>query len=273
MPTRTHEVREHRGPVQALRALALDRGARRVACHVLTANAVRSIVSAIAIVAAGCEDYEVPPPAPTTPRESEQAARDKMHERFRAADAMELAIAQADLETGRREARAVDMLDEPDVSASSRPFLADVRTAAHRVAVAISLDAAADGVALVGRACGRCHEATGARVRFESAPAVEPKLGVNMAGHQLAARQLWEGLIGPSDPHWQDGARSLATFPPDVRSELLTRISANDLDDVSRIRMNATSAARTTAEDERAMLFGRVLAACAHCHVTVTRTR
>jgi len=234
---------------------------------------VRSIVSALVIVAFGCEGYEAPPPAPTTPRESEQAAREKMHVRFRAADTMELAIAQADLETGRREARALDTLEEPDVLASSQPFLDDVRTAAHRVAVAISLDDAADGVALVGRACARCHEATHAAVRFESAPRVEPKLAVDMAGHQVAARQMWEGLIGPSDQRWQAGARSLAAFPPDIRSELVTRTWANDVDDVSRIRLYAASAAETAAHDERAALFGRILAGCAHCHTTVTRPR
>jgi hypothetical protein len=86
-----------------------------------------------------------------------------------------------------------------------------------------------------------------------------------MADHQWAAMQIWEGLIGPSDERWRVGATALTTVPLNIVAQAVTPTSPVDVDDVALVRLYATRAL-TVAPQERAALFGTLLAACAHCH-------
>jgi hypothetical protein len=112
------------------------------------------------------------------------------------------------LDTTRAIARALDALDEPELLARWQPYLEEVLLGAHRVATSSGLESAAENVAVVGRACGRCHEATATRVPFQTAgrPGDHSTLANDMAAHQWAALQMWQGLIGPADDLWQPGA-------------------------------------------------------------------
>jgi hypothetical protein len=87
-----------------------------------------------------------------------------------------------------------------------------------------------------------------------------------MQSHQWAAMQLWEGLIGPSDERWQEGAKALTTVPLNLVARAVTRTSPDDVDDVARVRMFATRALSAQDLGARADVFGKLLAACAHCH-------
>jgi len=193
-----------------------------------------------------------------------------MHARYDVAIDMEVAIAISDLDRAHRDARGIDALDEPDLLEQWRPLLDSVRAAADRVVVADSLDTAAERVALVGRACARCHEASSAKIRFRDLPAPQPnpKLIDDMRRHQWAGLEMWEGLIAPDDKLWRAGANDLTAMPPNILAQAMTRSPADDVDDVARIKLYATRALDTPTQDARATLFGHILATCAHCHAT-----
>ncbi len=224
--------------------------------------------SVILACLAACETYDTVPAAhaPSLASGILDAER-QMHARYSAAMAMEQAIAHGDLETARAEARTLDF-EEPEILAQYQPFLQVVRADAHRVVVSAGLDSASVSAANVGRACARCHEATGAHVTF---PVVQPPRGndtlaSDMSGHQWAALQMWQGLIGPADELWQTGASGLTKMPANILAQLTTRAPDDDIDDVARIKLYANRAVDAHAQDARAELFGRILATCAHCH-------
>ncbi len=190
-----------------------------------------------------------------------------MHLRYSAAMEMEKAIAHSDLYTARADAHTLDF-DEPEILAQWQPYLQVVRTDAHRIAIATGLDSAAESAAALGRACGQCHEATGAHVTFPAArpPIVRDTLASDMAGHQWSALQMWQGVIGPADDLWQTGASGLTKMPASILAQRSTRSPDDDIDDVARIKLYANRALDTPTQDARAELFGRILITCAHCH-------
>ncbi len=200
-----------------------------------------------------------------------EAAHRRMHTRFEAARRIEQAIAFSDLERARAEAHDLAVLDEPDVLLTWRPYFDAVRDAAHQVELTGSVIDAARVTATLGRRCADCHEAISARITLpaEPRPADDPRLAGKMLGHQWAAVQMWQGLIGPSDDHWLAGAHALTTVPLTIVAQSVTPSSELDIDDVARVRLYAHRALTATARDVRAELFGTLLATCAHCHAVL----
>lgn len=197
--------------------------------------------------------------------------RDRMHTRLSATRRIERAIAFGDLAAARREAGVVAKLDEPDLLPAWRPYVDQIRASAAQIELAESLVAAAKTSALLGRRCAQCHDAAGAKIVFpkQAPPPSGPKLGSYMASHQWATERLWEGLVGPSNERWLEGARALALAP-------LAIVAEGDLppdlavgDDVARIRLLARRAQAAKAQDDRAALYGDLLATCAGCHATI----
>ena len=90
-----------------------------------------------------------------------------------------------------------------------------------------------------------------------------------MLGHQWAATQMWFGLIGPADDRWLIGARALTTVPLTIVAQGVTPSSELDVDDVARVRLYANRALGAMPREERAELFGTLLATCAHCHAVL----
>ena len=221
------------------------------------------------ICIAGCDAAAKAPPQdlPTKVRE----VRDRMHARLAATRQIERAIAFGDLDAAHREAGTVAKLDEPDLLPAWRPYVDQIRASARQIEQAQGLVAAAKTSALLGRRCAQCHEATGAKIVFakEAPPPAGPKLPSHMASHQWATARLWEGLVGPSNERWLEGARALAQAP-------LAIVAEGDLppdlavgDDVARIRLLATRAQQAKAQDDRAELYGDLLATCARCHAKI----
>lgn len=203
--------------------------------------------------------------------EAVQAVQQRMHARFGAARRMEVAIALGDLDRARLEARTLAELDEPDALPVWRPYLDGIRGAARRIEAAGDPVAAARLAADLGGRCAACHVAIGARVAFADEPRPQggARLAPQMAGHQWAAARMWEGLIGPSEPRWLDGARALTTVPINTVAQGVTPTSDLDVDDVARIRLYATRALSPAPQVPRAELFGALLATCAHCHAVL----
>jgi mono/diheme cytochrome c family protein len=157
--------------------------------------------------------------------------------------------------------------------ASFRPHLDRMQAAARRAKDRVDLTATAGEVARVALACGQCHAALGRGPTFQPSgltdleePAAPAQVGValqrRMHAHFWAADRMWEGLIGPWDTAWREGALALAELqlpkgvPEAARSELA--------------RLHALAGEATAAEDgeSRARVYGRVIAQCGGCHAT-----
>jgi cytochrome c553 len=179
------------------------------------------------------------------------------------------ALLQGDLEVfGAQLAR----VPEQELPASSpahwRPFHAQLQAAASQGVNAADLDAAAEALAGVVLTCGTCHRALESGPIY---PAPAPDDGSSpletaMLDHQWATERLWEGVTGPWENAWQRGAESLAAI--DIFG---TEIPGLELSDELREREQALrdlgeEALVTTALDEQAALYGRLLATCGDCH-------
>jgi cytochrome c553 len=205
---------------------------------------------------------------PTKVRE----VRDRMHARFSASQRIEHAIAFGNLDLAHREAGLIAKLDEPELLPAWRPYLDQIRAAAHQVELAQDLVAAAKMSALLGRRCAQCHEAASAKIAFakEAPPAAGVKLPSHMAGHQWATSRMWEGLIGPSNERWLEGARAMTKAPLAIVAEgdnLPPDASVGG--DVARLRLLGTRAQAARTQDDRANLYGDLLATCARCHAKI----
>jgi cytochrome c553 len=230
---------------------------------------IRTIFAMALLVS--CEPYDADPPHAPTLEAGVLAAQKRMHARYDGAIQMVEAIAHGDLDAAHAAARLVTMVEEPAVLARWKPYFDQVHSATVAVENATGIDTAAERVAVVGAACASCHQATKTRVTF---PALTPpddraSLSAHMGHHQWAALEMWEGLIGPSDSHWRAGATELTTIPSNLVARAATPASPDEIDDIPRIKLGATRALETTAQDTRAVLFGRLLATCAHCHATL----
>lgn len=231
-----------------------------------------AVVASLVLGACEGESYDS---MPTTETGSFAAsvleAHLRMHLRFDAARRMEEAIAESDLDRAHAEARGLAQLDDTDSLPIWRPYYEDIRDAAHQVEVAGDVITAARVTGTLGLRCAKCHVAITAHVTFpaEPRPSDDPKQATQMMGHQWAAVQMWEGLIGPSDDRWTAGAQALTTVPLNMIAASLTPTSDFDIDDVARIRLYARRAMTAKPQDTRAEIFGDLLAACAHCHAVL----
>ena len=123
-------------------------------------------------------------------------------------------------------------------------------------------------MAVLAQRCAACHEARAAIVTFdwEPEPPVASTLASVMARHRWAAARLWEGVVGPADARWSEGATSLAavSFDPVLLGD---RDDATRLGDIAtKIKRLAREAIATEGQAERVALYGELLQTCASCH-------
>jgi hypothetical protein len=231
-------------------------------------------VLAASLAAGGCQIEardSVPPRQNSSLAAAIEATHRRMHTRFGAALRMEQAIAHSDLDRAHAEAHTLAELDETDALPTWRPYFDAIRDAARQVEATGGIVGAARLAAVLGRRCAQCHTAIAARITLAAAPAPpgDPHLAMQMVGHQWAAAQMWQGLIGPSDDRWLAGARALATAPLNIVAQSVTSTSELDVDDIARVRLYANRALTEGSQDARAELFGTLLATCAHCHAVL----
>jgi hypothetical protein len=143
--------------------------------------------------------------------------------------------------------------------------------AARAVVASEDLVEAAGATALLASRCASCHAAISAKVVFpkEAAPKDDPRLPTQMASHRWAVARMREGVVGPSNERWLEGARTLAKAPLTLTAE------SDELgiaDDVARVRLLARRAL-TTKPGERGALYGELLGTCARCHHTIRDVR
>ena len=222
---------------------------------------MRTSLLALLCFLAGCDVMADVPKRdlPTKARE----IHDRMHARLAATRRIERSIAFGNLEAAHADAGYVARLDEPDLLPAYRPYVEQIRASARQIELAQDLVAAARTSALLGRRCAQCHEASSAKVVFatEAPPAAGVKLPSHMLGHEWAIGRLWEGLVGPSSERWLEGARALTRAPLAIVAEgdgLPPDLAVGD--DVARLRLLATRAQAAKTQDDRAALYGDLLA-------------
>jgi cytochrome c553 len=240
----------------------------------------RFAMFSLVVVSLGCQAS--PPQASPKPTlaASIRAIEVRMHVRFESARRIEDAVARSDLDRVRQEARVLSSLAEPEALPRWQPYLAQIQASGRRLEQVTDVAAAADASAVLGRECARCHEAIEAKVSFpdQPRPEADARLAPQMLGHQWAAAQMWEGLIGPAGDRWLAGAQALTQVPLTIVAEqprggdLADTIGGTGEtigDDVARVRRYATHALAATSQDARAAIFGQLLATCAHCHAMI----
>lgn len=200
-----------------------------------------------------------------------QTLKEHMFEHFSAVSDLQRAIARGHLDEAKRLATWLAEHDEHLLD-GWQPYVDELRTAAREVAAATDLPTAGSVAARLGRACSRCHEARTAIVSFvwEPAPEADATLPTQMKRHQWAAARLWDGLVGPSDVLWREGAEVLATTQLDAVKAAGGDAGRGDIAALGRrIRELATQATKLTDHDKRAALYGQLLSTCAGCHALV----
>lgn len=244
----------------------------------------------VAISAAGCGDGSAPeaPPTtgePTNAQQAQQAAQQakrparseptevemvaSMEAHYDVVIVAHDALLQGDLARFTAQLALVPEQALPESApAHWRPLHAQMQAAASQGLGAKDLDAAAIALARVVLACGTCHSALG---RGPIYPAPAPDDGADpletaMLDHKWATERLWEGVTGPWDDAWQRGADALATAevfgdadPNLVLTDELKR-RGQELRDIGE------AARATSVPEERAALYGRLLATCGGCH-------
>jgi len=183
---------------------------------------------------------------------------------------LQAAIARGRLVDARERARWFASHDM-EAPLSWRPYLDDMRYAAMRIARARDLATAGAQLGLLGRACGACHEAHAAMPAFhyDPPPSDGITLGAQMERHQWAAARMWEGVVGPADASWEEGARVMATARLDVSQAVHEKPNSDTFALAERLRELATQAIAITSRDERARFYGEMMETCASCHSIV----
>ncbi|HEY5944781.1 MAG TPA: hypothetical protein VIV40_04790 [Kofleriaceae bacterium] len=210
-------------------------------------------------------------PRVTASEEASPELRKHMAAHFQAATALQAAIAQGRLSDARDQAHWFASHDM-DAPPGWGPYIDELRYSAMRIERARDVPTAGVQIARLGRACSSCHEAQNAHPAFayEAPPADDKTLEAQMARHQWAAERLWEGLVGPADQLWQEGARVMATARLDVAASMHDKPNAEVVELAERLQEQATEAVSITNRDARATWFGAIMETCANCH-SITR--
>ena len=199
-----------------------------------------------------------------------EAARVRMHVRYEAAQRIEEFIARSALVRASVEADSIVQLHDPDALPVWAPYLEAVSGAARQIELTGDIVTAARTTAALGQACARCHQATSAHIVFASVPEpIDDKTVPKMLGHQWSAARMWEGLIGPSEERWREGAQALTGMPLELVAAGPRESGTWIADDVPQIRLYASRALEAKDLDARTQIFGMVLATCAHCHAVI----
>ncbi|MBL0214322.1 MAG: hypothetical protein IPQ07_10585 [Myxococcales bacterium] len=237
------------------------------------------LATTVLLAIAGCSDPKPPPPPappPTPPVAPAKVAADAsvvaehMTEHFTVIVELQHAIATGKLDEAQRQAR---WLIEHELPAREGwpMFVDDMKAAAQQVVEARDLPAASVLAARLGRTCSQCHERQAAVVTFpwEPAPEQSSVLAVQMRRHQWAAVRLWEGLVGPSDEMWKQGAEVLSTTQLDTVAAA-GGVARGDVPALAaKVRELAVRATSTSDHNQRATLYGELLSTCSGCHQLV----
>ena len=127
--------------------------------------------------------------------------------------------------------------------------------------------AIAGSVAEAARACGACHAAAGSGPTFEPVPL--PAEDDVMGRHVWASDRMWESVIASDADAWR-AAREALGEEDDRPMNLFDDVALDVRGQAAQLRSRLHGLVATGAEagspDERAAIYGAVLATCTDCH-------
>lgn len=157
----------------------------------------------------------------------------------------------------------------PDALAAHREHIRAMRQAAEQAQKAPNTTEAAAAVASIARACGDCHVAAGVKpvLPSDDLPPDEDATKAHMLHRDFAARELWAGLVMPSDERWARGAQALNAKPlkkGDFFEDWEVTDALIQLDAKVYGMRDRVMAAST--RDERVAVYAELITNCATCH-------
>ncbi|MCA9493926.1 MAG: hypothetical protein KC621_28545 [Myxococcales bacterium] len=193
---------------------------------------------------------------------------DEMHQRYGALTSARDAVIDGDLAKVKTHATTLsDLGSDTSLPNDWRPYVARVNAAAQRLHDATDLVGAAVGVANVASACAECHDALNGGPKLDHRDAVPPQKwteGQNMPLHKWSADWLWLGLLANDDASWNRGAGELDKMPLVPKFE---QAPPNGMRELEQGVYVIAGRARTVDDpNERAELYGQLLATCSQCH-------
>jgi hypothetical protein len=230
------------------------------------------IAAMLSFTAFACESGPAPArkPAPIIVEMASAPPRDMqshMAAHLDAASALQAAIAHGRL-ADARDIAAWFATHDMEAPHGWRGYVDEMRYAALRVRHASDLPTAGLELGRFARTCGHCHIVMGARPSF--APVALPDGGATeMARHQWAAARLWEGLVGPDDARWRDGAQVMTTVRFAIGDAVHDKPNADVIELGQQLHAQAREALATTSSAPRAKLYGEMMSTCASCHAIV----
>lgn len=221
------------------------------------------------VLAWGCGGPPAAAPAPQAPR---------LAEHFSRAAGLYTAVADGRLDVVRALAQtSLEQETGADLPARSAEYAAQLRAFVALAARAPDLDAAGSAVARAGASCGACHAALrrGPRATPVGPPPPDERgVTAHMLRHRWATDRLWEGLSSPSEAAWAAGAAVLRDAP--LYTDALTADFAQ-YEGVTRLAWTVHElGARAGAvhdRNQRAELYGQLIATCARCHGLIRQAR
>jgi cytochrome c553 len=235
----------------------------------------RSFTSALlvllAIVVYGCSSPQ-PPAEPAKPAEPPKPAVDivkDMHEHLGRVTTIQEAVIRGDLEAVAEPSAWLSKHEAPPLPAGTEPMGMDMRKIAEMAGGAKDIGTAATAAAQLVAACGACHHAAKAAVKWpeQVKPVEGPGIAAHMLEHQWAIDLMYQGLAMPSDDAWQKGIAALKASPMAAkelpRDEKLTKeIVAFE----KKVHELAGKAEKATDIGSKVAVYGEALAGCASCH-------
>lgn len=148
---------------------------------------------------------------------------------------------------------------------------------AEDLTLAPDITAAAQAVSMIALSCGECHAQMQAGPK--GAPPEDPhaqykseeSLSERMFRHELAADDLWLGLVEPSEELWQRGTVTLTRAPLDPPTRGGEPVDPRIASEVEQIRSLAKAARTASSHQARAEAYGQILSHCGSCHYRSAR--
>jgi mono/diheme cytochrome c family protein len=153
---------------------------------------------------------------------------------------------------------------EPKASASARPFLDRLHQHAQGALDSADLRGASQAVGALAATCGDCHAARGGGPKLEPSGLENIDEELTVATHMRAyfwvSETLWNALVADNSELWKTGVATLTALKPPARPRKLGL-------DFGAIQ--AWAKAAPTSADSAALgsAYGRLIEACATCHV------
>ncbi|MCA9621359.1 MAG: hypothetical protein KC731_20190, partial [Myxococcales bacterium] len=163
-----------------------------------------------------------PAPEPPAPRDDDLVEDDAallevlMKSHFGETVLIRRAIIAGDIDAAIPPAEAIAGLeDEARLPEPWKTRVGELKAASDRIRQAPDLPEAAAAMADIGKSCAGCHLELGGPT-FDPEPEPVPPAGdlvARMKRHVWASERLWEGLVGPSEAAWREGAAALVEGP------------------------------------------------------------